>query len=150
VSSKSAARLAIALFVLGSLSPSGAARGGEFREIAAEALKTQIQRGDGIAVVDVQSEEEFREHHFEGALPAGSGVGALERIARTLSRSKGDIVVSPRGGKDAVRAAQLLVERGIARKRLAALREGMQSAMADRPSCDCCRAEGPGSGRKSQ
>jgi hypothetical protein len=148
--SRTPAEIAARILLLGSLSLSGTAQGGEFRAVPADTLKTWLRAGHPVAVVDIQPKGGFREHHFEGALPA-AGSQELDRIAQRLSRSKGDVVVvSPRGGEDALSAARRLARRGVDRERIAVLESGMEGAVGPAAGCDCCRADAPSSGGKGR
>lgn len=112
----------------------------ELRTLDADTLTAWLRSGRAVAVVDLQPEDEFREHHFDGALSAAGGAEAIDRIARRLASSKGEVVVvSPRGGDDAVLAANRLARRGVARSRIRILEKGMAGALGEAPGCACCK-----------
>lgn len=111
----------------------------ELQTLDADTLTAWLRSGRAVTVVDLQPPEKYREHHFDGALSAAGDPQAVDRIARRLARSKGEVVVvSPQGGDDAVRAANRLTERGVARSRIRILEKGMEGALGDAPGCACC------------
>ena len=119
-----------------------AAAAGDFRAVTAATLQEWLRTARPVALVDIQPREEFREHHFDGALSAAKDPKALGRIARRIARSKTDVViVSPNGGEDALQAARLLTAQGVAHERIAVLENGMEGAAA-RAGCACCSARG--------
>lgn len=116
----------------------------EFRAVTAQTLAGWLRDGRALAVVDVQPPEAYREHHFGGA-HAAHDPGELHRVALVLAvRTGGVVIVSPAGGADALRAARLLAERGVAPDRIALLEGGMAAAVAESARCACCQAPGEG------
>jgi rhodanese-related sulfurtransferase len=102
-------------------------------------LSAWIKADKVLSIVDIQDAAGFREHNYEHALAAGKDPARLKKIAQRLKTAKGKvIVVSPTGGADASKAAELLAAGGVSRDRILVLEGGMEAA-ASNASCDCCK-----------
>lgn len=102
-------------------------------------LSSWIKAKQKLAIVDIQSAEEFREHNYSDSLASGNNPLRLKKIAARLRATKGKvIVVSAKGGDDAQEATELLVRGGVKRSRVLLLEGGMEAA-AKNAACDCCK-----------
>lgn len=105
-------------------------------------LSDWIQGGHPLVLVDIQSDDGFRKHHYEGAIAAGPDPVRWAGIAGEILRREGTIVVvSATGGTKAREAVGELARHGIDPTRLRVLEGGMEAA-AKAVACDCCSADG--------
>jgi rhodanese-related sulfurtransferase len=104
----------------------------KYNYISPQELGTRIQSGAQQCILDIQVEEEFSEHHIQGAVPTHAyPVKSREdkdRIENEMARLKGDdepiVIVCPRGAGGAKRTYDYLLERGIDEDRLYILEKG--------------------------
>ena len=103
-----------------------------YNTLSPEELKNRIQAGTSQCILDIQVQEEFSEHHIQGAVPTYAyPVKTDEEKARLdaeVARLNGNtdpvIIVCPRGGGGARRTYEYLLEKGIAADRLFILEKG--------------------------
>lgn len=110
----------------------GIARAEGYSYIAPDALKTKVESGTPMTVVDIQVKEEFDKHHIKGVVatyaypvkfPADRA--NLEPVyEQIVSNSDPVIIVCPRGGGGAKRTWDYLAGRGISEDRLFILKGG--------------------------
>ena len=84
--------------------------------ISAEEAKARLDSGDGVTVVDVRTEEEYRSGHIPGALclPLDS---IRAQAAQILPDKEAEILVYCRSGGRSAQAARALVSLGYANVR---------------------------------
>ncbi|MCK8825076.1 rhodanese-like domain-containing protein [Fuchsiella alkaliacetigena] len=109
--------------------------GGDYQYYSAEELKDSLEGGESLILLDIQVEEEFEEHHIEGAIPtyaypaqSEEDLAKLDSVLPDLESSQDPIIViCPGGGGGATGTIDYLVEQGIAADRMYILEDG-QSA----------------------
>ncbi len=102
-------------------------------------LSSWIKTGQSLAIIDIQNLDDFRLHSYERSYATANNSGRIKKIARRLRAQKDRVVVvSGRGGSDAVRAAEMLAAHGIARSRIMLLEGGIQSSVKN-VTCECCK-----------
>lgn len=112
---------------------------GQISTLCHNELSSWIKAKKPLAIVDIQSAEEFQTHNYADSIATGNDPARLKKIAARLRTAKGKvIVVSTTGGTDAVQAGELLVRGGVKRSRLMFLEGGMEAA-AKNVACDCCK-----------
>ncbi len=110
------------------------AMAGSYNFLSPEHLKQSIESHESLVLLDIQVENEFSQHHIEGALatyayPVKSDADRvkLKPVLTRLQTSQTPVVViCPRGGGGAKRAYDFLVENGIDEQRLKILEGGQQ------------------------
>ncbi len=110
----------------------GAVMAEGYNYITPDALKTRIESGAPVTVVDIQVKEEFNQHHIKGAVatyaypvkfPADRA--NLEPVHEQIaSNSDAVVIVCPRGGGGAKRTWDYLAGKGISEERLFILQGG--------------------------
>jgi rhodanese-related sulfurtransferase len=110
-----------------------AAAAAQYNYMAPEELKQRINSNDNILIVDIQVEEEFRQHHIPGSLatyayPVKSSE-QLTRLDPIFNLQQNDstpvVIVCPRGAGGAKRTYDYLTANGILEDRLWILEKGM-------------------------
>ena len=108
------------------------AANGFYNYISPSDLKSRIQSGAGLLILDIQVEEEFSRHHIQGAVatfayPVKSGE-EKNRVSALLDRiNRGTepvVIVCPRGGGGAKRTYDHLFTEGVGEERLFILEKG--------------------------
>jgi rhodanese-related sulfurtransferase len=105
-----------------------------YNYVEPDQFKQWLEKGKDMTVVDIQVPEEFRQHHFKGALETNAypvtsadDKHKLDAVLPRLSANQNDVVViCPRGGGGAKNTYDYLKEKGIDEKRIFILKEGMQ------------------------
>lgn len=112
---------------------------GQISTICHNELSSWIKAQKPLAIVDIQSAEEFQAHNYADSIATGNDPARLKKTAARLRSTKGKvIVVSTTGGADALQAMELLVRGGVKRARIMLLEGGMEAA-AKKAACDCCK-----------
>lgn len=119
-----------ALFVV--LVAASAAFAGDFNYIEAEQVKTMIEKGHPMHLVDIQVEEEFNDHHIKGAIKttaypvkSDEDKAKLEDVTAKAKQDKNPVVIiCPRGKGGAERTYNYMKDNGIAEERLLILEDG--------------------------
>jgi|GEM_PF-6686529 len=114
-----------------------------------EELRQWREQGKTLILVDVQSPDEYFEHHFEDSVPTeaypviSEGDKAKLRPVLDSARSSSQpvVIVSTTGGDEAGRAGDFLLFHGVTATRLYILKGGVEGA-AGKPVCDCCKPGG--------
>lgn len=104
----------------------------DFHYKTAEELKTMLEQGEPIHIVDIQVEEEYKQGHIKGsvatfAYPVKSDEdkAKLDAVLPELQKDEAPIViVCPRGAGGAERTYQYLQEKGFPEGRLFILEKG--------------------------
>lgn len=80
------------------------------RSITADGLKRELDRAQGVSLIDVRTREEFNEGHIPGAIniPLSTLHADDPRIKDT-----GEVYVNCLGGADSAKACSLLISGGI-------------------------------------
>ena len=110
-----------------------AATAAQYNYMAPEELKQRIDSNDNILIVDIQVEEEFRQHHIPGSLATYAyPVKSSEQRTRLdpiVNLQQNDstpvVIVCPRGAGGAKRTYDYLTANGILEDRLWILEKGM-------------------------
>lgn len=124
----SAVLLTAALFV----TTPAQAREAEYNYIAPGDLKTKLETGVPMTVVDIQVKEEFEKHHITGVVPTyaypvkvPADRAQLEPVLEQVAGNSDPVViVCPRGGGGAKRTYDYFAEKGISTDRLFILEKG--------------------------
>jgi rhodanese-related sulfurtransferase len=103
-----------------------------YNYIAPDALKSKIESGADLTIIDIQVKEEFDQHHIDGVLATYAyPVKSDEERARleaacdhVASGSDLVVIVCPRGGGGAKRTYDYLAGKGISTDRLSILEKG--------------------------
>lgn len=103
-----------------------------YNYISASEVKENLSKQVPMTLVDIQVEEEFKQHHIIGAeatyaYPVKSDSDRHKLTAPISTLKTNDnlaIIVCPRGGGGAKRAYDFLVDSGIAEKRVFILTDG--------------------------
>ena len=110
-----------------------AATAAQYNYMAQEELRQRIDSNDNILIVDIQVEEEFRQHHIPGSLatyayPVKSNEQRT-RLDPIVNLQQNDstpvVIVCPRGAGGAKRTYDYLTANGILEDRLWILEKGM-------------------------
>ncbi len=105
-----------------------------FNMISADAIKAKLEAHESMALVDIQTAEDFSKHHLPGAVatyayPVKSDQDK-EKVGAVLPTLTGDdspvIIVCPRGKGGAERTYDYLKASGIAEDRLFILENGQE------------------------
>ncbi len=105
----------------------------DYNYISPETLKSNIENGSEMIIVDIQLEDEFTTHHIKGSLPtyaypakSQSDTQKLDLVIRKHKETDEPLViVCPRGAGGAKRSYDYLKEKGIDEDKLLILEEGM-------------------------
>lgn len=103
-----------------------------YNYISPEELKTRIHSGASQCILDIQVQDEFNEHHIQGAVPTyaypvktGEEKARIDlEVARLGQDEDPIIIVCPRGGGGARRTYDYLLEKGVDSDRLYILENG--------------------------
>ena len=103
-----------------------------YQYISAEEVKQNIAANTPMTLVDIQVEDEFNQHHINGAVATYAypvkSAGDKEKMNAALTTLKTNqdlaVVVCPRGGGGAKRAYDYLLESGISESRVFILTKG--------------------------
>jgi thiosulfate/3-mercaptopyruvate sulfurtransferase len=106
--------------------------GNKYNYISASDLETRLASNQPTSVVDIQVEEEFRQHHINGAIPtyaypvkSDSDRAKLDAaIEQVKDHTDPVVIVCPRGGGGAKRTYDYLLEQSISEERLLILEKG--------------------------
>lgn len=98
-----------------------------------EELKVLLDSGQPVILLDIQPEDNYREHHFYGSLATSAYPVKTEAESRSLEQAvtlyetnRHDIVIiGPRGGRAAQRTHDYLAGRGIPEEQIHILRGGI-------------------------
>lgn len=112
---------------------SNAAMAANYNYMPPEELKQRIKANDDVLIIDIQVEEDFKQHHIPGSLathayPVKSSDDRtrLDPIVNLqLNDSRPVVIVCPRGAGGAKRTYDYLIASGILRDRLWILEKGM-------------------------
>ena len=110
------------------------ANNGKYNYISAADLETRLTANLPTNIVDIQVEEEFRQHHIKGATPTYAypvkSDADRTKLEMTIEQIKGNndpvVVVCPRGAGGAKRTYDYLLEKGISAERLLILEKGQE------------------------
>ncbi|MGI9537285.1 MAG: rhodanese-like domain-containing protein [Desulfocapsaceae bacterium] len=110
-----------------------AATAAQYNFMAAEELKKRIDSNDDILIIDIQVEEDFRQHHIPGSLATHAypvkTSDDLTRLDPVVKLQQNDtrpvVIVCPRGAGGAKRTHDYLMANGILKDRLWILEKGM-------------------------
>jgi thiosulfate/3-mercaptopyruvate sulfurtransferase len=105
---------------------------GEYKYISASDLEARLTTNQPTAIVDIQVEEEFAQHHIKGAIPTYAYPVKSDadrvKLDTTVERLKTNedpvVVVCPRGAGGATRTYDYLLQQGISSERLVILENG--------------------------
>ena len=105
----------------------------EYKYMAPEELSNRISGNDDLLIIDIQVEEEFKQHHIPGSLATHAyPVKSSDQLARLdpivelqRSDSRPVVIVCPRGAGGAKRTYDYLTANGIPEDRLWILEKGM-------------------------
>lgn len=102
-----------------------------FQYYTAEQAKSAIENEEDVIFVDIQVEEEWDQHHIEGAVStkaypvkSDENKAKLDAVMPQLEGDNPVIVICPRGGGGAERTVAYLKESGVASERLFILENG--------------------------
>jgi rhodanese-related sulfurtransferase len=103
-----------------------------YQYITAAEVKQHIAEHSAMTLVDIQVEDEFKQHHIVGAQAtyaypvktADDRSKMTPVITPLLSNNDLAVVVCPRGGGGAKRAYDLLLKSGVAEERVFILKKG--------------------------
>ena len=119
------------LLALVALAP--AAIAAQYNYISPDELKERIHANEDLLIIDIQVEEEFKQHHIPGSLathayPVKSS-SERDRLNPVLELQRNDsrpvVIVCPRGAGGAKRTYDYLAANGISEDRLWILEKGM-------------------------
>ena len=83
----------------------------EYKKITAEEAKERMDKGDEIIILDVRTEEEYREGHIPGAIVIPNETISSEPL-KELPDLEQEILVYCRSGNRSAQAAKKLIEAG--------------------------------------
>jgi len=123
--------MVLMLLVLGS---AASVMAGGYSYVEPDQFRQWLEKGKDMTIVDIQVPDEFKQHHFKGAVETGAypvksaaDKQKLDAVMPKLSATQNDVVViCPRGGGGAKNTYDYLKEKGIDEKRIFILKEGMQ------------------------
>jgi rhodanese-related sulfurtransferase len=103
-----------------------------YNYVSPDKVKSWIETGTPVNIVDIQVPEEFKAHHLPGAVPtysypvkSDSDRAKLDKaVADTKKNQNPVVIVCPRGKGGAKRCYDYLKENGIAEDRLLILEKG--------------------------
>lgn len=106
---------------------------GDYRYVSPEEMKTWLETGKEMLIVNIQPAEDFSRQHFSGAMETNAfPVETPEeqvRLDRAVETAKGSskdvVVVCPRGKGGAKRCYDYLKNKGVSEERLFILTNGM-------------------------
>lgn len=106
---------------------------GDYRYVAPEEMKTWLEGGKELVIVDIQPAKDFARQHFNGALETDAfPVEKPEEqklldpaVAAARDNNRDVVVVCPRGKGGAKRTYDYLKANGVAEERLYILTDGM-------------------------
>ncbi len=105
---------------------------GGYNYVSADKVKSWIETGSPVNIVDIQEPEEFKAHHLPGAIAtysypvkSDSDKAKLDNAVAECQKNPAPVViVCPRGKGGAERCYDYLKEKGIAEDRLLILEDG--------------------------
>lgn len=103
-----------------------------YNYVSADKVKSWIETGAPVNIVDIQVPEEFKAHHLPGAIPTYSYPVKSDNeraklnnaVAETKKNQDPVVIVCPRGKGGAKRCYDYLKEKGVAEDRLLILEKG--------------------------
>nr|WP_320192401.1 rhodanese-like domain-containing protein [uncultured Desulfobacter sp.] len=103
-----------------------------YNYVSPDKVKSWIETGHPINIVDIQVTEEFKAHHLPGAIPTYSYPVKSDSDKAKLDNAVGEakknndpvVIVCPRGKGGAKRCYDYLKENGVAEDRLLILEKG--------------------------
>lgn len=106
---------------------------GDYRYVSQEDMKTWLETGKEMLIVDIQPAKDFSRQHFSGALETNAfpvqTPEEQKRLDSTVELAKGNskdvVVVCPRGKGGAKRCYDYLKNNGVSEERLFILTDGM-------------------------
>ncbi len=107
---------------------------GSYNYISAKALKTKLEKGEPVIIIDIQTKEDFSRHHLPGAIathayPVQSDQdrAKIDAVLDRIRDGKGPVViVCPRGAGGAKKTFDHLIARKIPVNRLFILEKGQE------------------------
>lgn len=104
----------------------------EYNYVSPDKVKSWIETGTPVNIVDIQVPEEFKAHHLPGAVPnysypvkSDSDRAKLDKVVADTQKNQDPVViVCPRGKGGAKRCYDYLKDNGIAEDRLLILEKG--------------------------
>ena len=121
------------LIALALLLCAATARAGDYRYVAPQDMRTWLESGKELLIVDIQPAKDFSRQHFAGAIETNAfpveSAEEQQRLELAVSAAKGNardvVVVCPRGKGGAKRTFDYLKTNGVAEDRLYILTDGM-------------------------
>jgi rhodanese-related sulfurtransferase len=121
------------LIALALLLSAATAQAGDYRYVAPQEMKTWLESGRELLIVDIQPAKDFSRQHFSGAIETNAfpveNAEEQKRLDPAVSAAGGNardvVVVCPRGKGGAKRTYDYLKARGVAEERLYILTDGM-------------------------
>ncbi|MDF1555212.1 MAG: rhodanese-like domain-containing protein [Deferrisomatales bacterium] len=118
--------------ILSPAGPQALAAAGEYRYMPGTQLEQRLKAGEPVVVLDIQVEEEFPQHHIQGAVPThaypvktDADRAKLQASLEQIRTSDAPVViVCPRGAGGATRTYDYLKAQGIPESRLFILEKG--------------------------
>jgi rhodanese-related sulfurtransferase len=109
------------------------AQAGDYRYVSPEDMKTWLETGKEMLIVDIQPAKDFARQHFSGAIETNAfpveTPEEQKRLDRAVESAKGNskdvVVVCPRGKGGAKRCYDYLKSNGVTEERLSILTDGM-------------------------
>lgn len=109
------------------------AHAGDYRYLSPQEMKTWLESGKAMLIVDIQPAQDFARQHFNGALETNAfpveKPEEQQLLAPAVSAAQADdrdvVVVCPRGKGGAKRTYDYLKGHGVAEGRLYILTDGM-------------------------
>jgi rhodanese-related sulfurtransferase len=106
---------------------------GDYRYVAPEQMKTWLESGKELVIVDIQPAKDFARQHFSGALETNAFPAEKPEEQKLLApavesakaNSRDVVVVCPRGKGGAKRTYDYLKANGVAEERIFILTDGM-------------------------
>ena len=122
-----------ALFVILVMALAAPVFAGSYNYVSPEQLKTWIESGTPVMIVDIQVEDEFNAHHIKDSVATHSypvkSDADREKLSTAVSQAKENtdpvVIVCPRGKGGAKRCYDHMADQGIDEGRLLILEKGM-------------------------
>lgn len=109
------------------------AQAGDYRYVAPAEMKTWLESGKELVMVDIQPAKDFSRQHFDGAIATSAFPVEKDEerklldpaVATAKASTKDVVVICPRGKGGAKRTYDYLKANGVAEERLYILTDGM-------------------------